>query len=129
MAQRIEINHGPITAEIEYGIADLQALSPERFGGLFRYLLAVHLVVPLQSFTFKASTAPATGYRYEFLAADGRVFNQVLWFDVPSDPQQTFSTGTSRWRVTEFSLQRPIREQIVLLYGAIGLEKVEVVFA
>ena len=125
--QKIEITHGSITAEIEYTVGQLEVLAPERFTLLFRHLLALHSRVPLASFQFKSPVA-AEGYAYKFTAVDGRTWTQALWFDQPSDPEQTFSTGSHRWRESEFTIHRKVREQIVFLYGAIGLAKVEVSF-
>ena len=89
-------------------------------------VLALHAAVPLTELRVKL-TDPQT-YDYKITGQDGRVFHQVLTFDVPTDPRQTFDVATP-WRLSEFILHRPIREYVTTLYAKYGLQDLKITFS
>lgn len=94
---------------------------------------AMNAVVPLSSFEFKyrAASNPAV-FDYQFEAADGRTWEQVLTFDQTgtlaelSDPLQTFEVGTPGFRLSEFVHQRSVRDLMVKAFANFALRSLEI---
>lgn len=92
-------------------------------------VLSLHRIVELSEFRFRPKpSGPPTSYLYSFTALDGREWEQEFRFTGPDplDPEMDFSTGF--WRLSEFRLHRPIRDQIVQMRDSVGLSDMRVTF-
>lgn len=65
----------------------------------------------------------ATAFTYRIELKDGRVWSQTLEFDSAADPKMTFDVP-NQWRLSEFQLQRSIRDQIVAIVPALGITEI-----
>lgn len=73
-------------------------------------------------FNIRAGTDPAE-YDYAVISDNGRQWTQVITFDAPKNPLQTFVTDA--WRLSEFRLQREIRLALIELVNEYGMTKME----
>lgn len=101
----LDIDH-PITAEV---LAQFRIMNS---------------VVALDRFDFRLQepSSPPT-YDYEIEATDGRTWSQIVTFDVPSDPMQTFDVPPPGWRLSEFTTQRRVRDLMVTAASTLGLRR------
>ena len=83
------------------------------------YVLAIDQRVALDKVTFAASSSDANVFTYEIKTVDGRKWDQTLYFG-SSEEQMSFEVG-DLWSLSEFSLQRPIRDFLVDGVNTYGL--------
>src|SRR3989344_4654296 len=79
----------------------------------------------LKEFTVKKQTAGNT-FDYRFEAKDGRIWNQKLIFkELPDpDPEMTFDVEDP-WKLTEFTLHRTLRDNVVILINQHGATEIK----
>ena len=84
-------------------------------------------VVPLDRLQLKQQPATPDTYDYEFNAIDGRNWNQQIVFEVSTsfEPSMTFDV-TDLWKLSEFTLHRPIRDALITLIQKKGLIELDV---
>jgi hypothetical protein len=80
---------------------------------LFIALQAMHDVVPLTNVNVVLADVILRRWTYLIQTVDGRAWHQNLFITTP-DPTMTFAV-TDQWKVSEFTLQRPIRDAIIAL--------------
>jgi len=87
---------------------------------------AFNAVVPLTRFRFESTLGDQ--YVYEFLAIDGRHWLQSI--DIPSsgEAHQSFNIPDF-WKLSEFSLQRSMRDAVIALVKSHGLTLFRVEYA
>lgn len=103
--------------------------APEaQFFPLLEALGRMNAFVPIKNFSFALATSspePET-YLYRIELVDGRLWRQRIDFaSSPNDPEMTFNVS-DEWKVSEFALNRPIREELVRLYTVVGLRAMEI---
>ena len=80
--------------------------------------MALNAAVPLTRVRFRPTPpgADANAYDYVIEAADGRTWSQTLTFAGPTDmnPAMTFDIAQP-WKLSEFALQRPVRDALVTM--------------
>ena len=78
--------------------------------------MAMHAVVPLVRARLTTDAGDSNVCTYRIEAADGRVWLQTLTFAGPADmnPTMTFQVNDA-WKLSEFALQRPIRDALVTM--------------
>lgn len=88
----------------------------------------VDRVVPL-NFVLLTRAGPLE-YDYRIRAADGRRWNQHFSFTSPTDtdPRMTFDTIGDSWKVTEFSVARPLRDTLIQLVVTFGIGSLRINF-
>ena len=83
----------------------------------------LHATVPLASFEVKWKPAPDDFYAYEFTAQDGRAWKQKIRL-VSEKAEMTFHV-TDFWRVSEFMVNRDVRDTVILMAKDYQLTKLE----
>lgn len=76
---------------------------------LLRLLELFNKKVSLSSFIVDKESDHHT---YEYEAKDGRIWKQKIYFN-SEEPEMTFDVSDS-WKLSEFQLHRPIRDQIIV---------------
>lgn len=66
-------------------------------------------------------------YLYQIKAVDGRLWKQVIT-PIAGDSLQTFQISDA-WKLSEFTLQRPIRDLLLQMSSDIGLTNLSITFA
>ncbi len=85
----------------------------------------LNLIVPLQAFMFQPE-ATIPGYIYRFIAKDGRRWRQTLLLEPnQTDPAMTFAVPQG-WKISEFNKHRPLRDLVIHIYLAFGLQDVQI---
>lgn len=85
-------------------------------------------IVPIAHFSFALATNPPEPetYLYRIELVDGRLWRQRIDFSTtPDDPLMTFNVS-DEWKVSEFALNRPTRDELVRLYTAVGLRALDI---
>ena len=84
---------------------------------------AFNTIVPVAKLTFKVKNPPELKeYEYKIEAVDTRVWSQTIDLMEPSDPPITFNVP-DKWKFSEFSVQRFIRDRILELYREQNMTK------
>jgi len=91
-------------------------------------LSALDLAAPLRFFDVRENDLNKGQFSYEFVALDGRIFRQGIFFNGDEEPSLTFYVP-DRWKLSEFILHRPIRDTVVALIKSAGLMRVTVDFS
>jgi hypothetical protein len=88
---------------------------------------AMHRRVPLVSVLWRHIPAqPPNVYRYRIVAVDGRVWLQdPVTFATPPTADPTMDFTATGWKLSEFALQREIRNFLVNLVVDVGLQEFE----
>lgn len=98
-------------------------MAESEYTGLLAHVDYFALRTQLKRFDFKPKPgAPDNDYIYEFEARDNRKWNQVLVFDTVADPSMTFDVPDG-WRLSEFELQRAIRDDLIRLHNTRNLNE------
>jgi hypothetical protein len=85
-----------------------------------RACCAMHYRVPLQFAKLERDASNLNLYRYQFKAQDGRNWRQQVTFDGSANPLLSFDVSDS-WRLSEYELQRPIRDACISMVVPHGL--------
>ena len=87
----------------------------------------MHTALPIQKCEIKTLSVSPLRYEYRIDLVDGRVWLQFLDFVAfdDTDPKQEFDVSDG-WKLTEYTLQRSIREALIGLVNAIHLETCEI---
>lgn len=114
----------PLTAKL---MVESELVIPTTDAGYQAFLTALERLrtsIPLVTLLFKEQPAGSQIYRYELTTADSRQWIQTIQFDVtPNDPAQTFDV-TSLWKLSEFTLNRPVRDGMIYLRNTYGVTKI-----
>lgn len=97
---------------------------------LYDAVNVMHGTTPLEKLEFFAiGPGEPEVYRYKITAVDARVWSQKIDFLVSAlDPLMTFNVS-DKWKISEFALQRPVRDALVLLYTSVGLREITITMA
>jgi hypothetical protein len=112
--------------EVEVRTSRFVGVNDPLFLQLLGSVEAMHDTVALLEFTM-VRTAGSGLFRYGFKLSDNREWRQDVEFqgDSDADPAMTFDVS-DKFKVSEFTLRRPVRDASVALHNAFGLEKLEV---
>ena len=89
-------------------------------------LAALNAAIPLKKFDVERDAVDLTLYSYKFEAVDGRRWQQS--FSIPvdgSEPSMDFDTKGDKWKMSEFSPHRMVREKTIALIKVYGTWKVK----
>ena len=123
---KLEGENGVLKAVMEYD--GLQALSfhgPE-MSALRDAVVKLHMAVALTLVEWKQTVADPLVYRYEFTTLDGRLWQQRVTFDQPTNPAIAMDELAGEWRVSEFVPHIPMRDLFFKYRNAFGLTKAKV---
>jgi len=93
---------------------------------LVRYLQKLNDVAPVDIFTIEPIGGSGLSFTYFIKLKDGRQWHQTLTF--PSgggEPSMTFNV-TDMWKLSEFALQRPLRDLVVKSISSLGVSDISV---
>jgi len=97
---------------------------------LTRHLQNLNVVAPITSFNLAQTANDAfPAFTYDIVLKDGRTWHQTITFSggILQEPTMTFAV-TDQWKLSEFSLQRPLRDLIVEHVASHGLSRIEAVW-
>lgn len=88
---------------------------------LVQQLDFLNVAVPMASFKLDRQ-GQSNDFKYELSTKDGREFNQVIEI-ISANPLMSFDVP-DRWRLSEFSAHRPLRNTVIKLVLEFGVEKI-----
>jgi hypothetical protein len=131
MATELKTTVTTAAGEMTFRLESTQdlAMDNEDVGKLTDLVMQLHTQLQLSEFLFKAHVPSGPGhYQYDFASLDGRTWHQILDFSADDhDPTMTFEADA--WKLSEFALNRPIRDQVVYMHWALGVVLVTCDFA
>lgn len=86
-------------------------------------LFVLNAAVPLSKFDVERDLVDATVHTYKFVAADGRKWSQSIWQN-GGEAEMTFDVP-DRWKMSEFALNRPVRDACVALMASPGVSRIK----
>lgn len=126
MTYKLETKGEEFDAEIQYTLGNVMLEAHHYIMAFLLHIHEMHIVVPLREFSLIADQGGTENFEYHIVSADGREWTQTIKIS-STNPEMNFDVPDF-WRLSEFTLQRSIRDDIILLVLQHGVKKIEMNF-
>lgn len=121
--ETLEINSEELNIEIKYTKGRLLSDSP-RTTNLLKYLRELKSITSLTVFSVQEDPPDSKEFSYEFTTQDGRTWSQIIKTSA-QEAAMTFNVPDF-WRLSEFVLHRPIRDEVIAMIAEYGVTEISV---